>query len=418
VSRRRYYGTEIPIWYCNSCKEPVLPEPGEIKYYQPWKDDPPFSTCPKCGAEEGFTGEKRTFDTWMDSSISGLYIIGYLYDMDLFNKAFGNVIRTQAKDIVRSWLYYSLLRTYQLMKKPAFSEMWVAGLVVDENRVKMSTSKGNSPPPMPFIEKYGTDSIRLYGLMEAKLGSDVQFDEDRLAGVSKFITKLWNIARFISMFPTPEKIDFNKLTPVDQWMLSEVNEVIEKILPDCDILDFHGPAIELRGFTWNLFADHIIELLKGRCFNSGNKFTKEEQESGWFALHETLKMILKALAPITPFVTDKIYREIYDKKGVHRELYPSPQKEWKSKLTEHTYLLQRTNSGFWKFKRENGLSLRQGISEAWISPELEPWARDLQAMHGIETINFGEPKNVASVKVALPESEDVIHIIPQKSKVE
>jgi valyl-tRNA synthetase len=410
ISRRRYYGTEIPIWYCNSCKEPLVPELGEPTYYQPWKDDPPFTKCSKCGAEEGFTGEERTFDTWMDSSISGLYVIGYLRDMDLFNKAFGNVMRPHAKDIVRTWLYYSLLRTYQLLKKPAFIEMWVAGHVVDENGETMSKSKGNSPPPMPFVEKYGADSMRFYGVMEAGLGSDIRFAEDRLAGVSKFVTKLWNIARFISMFPMPKKIAFKNLTPVDKWLLAELNEVVAKILPDCDILDFHRPVIEIRGFTWNLFADHIIEMLKGRCFNSEGTFSKDEQESGWFALHESLKVLLKALAPIMVFITDKIYRELYNDKGIHRELYPAPQKEWSSKLCEHTELLQLTNSGFWKFKRENGLSLRQGLSEACISEDLKPWAKDLKAMHGIEKLNFTKPKTGDFVEVLLPESDEVIYI--------
>jgi len=338
--------------------------------------------------------------------------------MDLFKNAFGNIMRPQGKDIVRTWLYYSLLRTYQLLEKPAFSEMWISGHVVDEKGETMSKSKGNSPPPMPFVEEYGADSMRLFGVMEAGLGSDIRFAEDRLAGVSKFVTKLWNIARFVSMFPVPKNIEFKKLTSVDQWILSETNELVEKILPDCEILDFHGPSIEIRGFTWSLFADHIIELLKGRCFNSEGTFTKDEQESGWFALHETLKVILKALAPITPFITDKIYREIYDEKGIHLELYPSPHKDWKSKLTKQTDLLLRTNSGFWKFKRENGLSLRQGLPEAWISQELKPWAKDLQAMHGIETLNFGEPKDEAVEEVLLPESEEVIHIRPPASDSE
>ena len=412
VSRRRYYGTEIPIWYCNSCKEAVLPEEGELKYYQPWKDDPPFAKCPKCGSEDGFTGEERTFDTWMDSSISGLFIIGYLRDMEFFKKAFGNVMRPHAKDIVRTWLYYSLLRTYQLTEQPAFSEMWIAGHVVDENGETMSKSKGNSPPPMPFVEKYGADSMRFYGVMEAGLGSDVRFAEDRLAGVSKFVTKLWNIARFVSMFPVPKKIPFKKLTAVDQWILAEVNKVVTKILPDCDILDFHRPVIEIRGFTWNLFADHIVEMLKGRCFNSESSFSKDEQESGWFALHETLRILLKTLAPITPFITDKIYRELYDAKGIHRELYPAPQKEWTSKLCEYTDLLQITNSGFWKFKRENGLSLRQGLPEACISEDLKPWGKDLQAMHGIEKLIFSKPKTDDFVEVQLPESDEVIYIKP------
>ncbi|NHJ13998.1 MAG: valine--tRNA ligase [Candidatus Thorarchaeota archaeon] len=412
VSRRRYYGTEIPIWYCNACNEAVVPENDKPVYYQPWKDDPPFKKCPKCGAEEGFKGEERTFDTWMDSSISGLYVVGYGYDPALFKKAFGNVMRPQGKDIVRTWLYYSLLRVYQLLKKPAFSEIWVSGHVVDEKGETMSKSKGNSPPPMPFVEKYGADAVRIFGVLEAGLGSDIRFSEERLAGVSKFITKLWNVARFISMFPIPEDIEFKALTQVDQWILAEANSMVEKILPECDILDFHKPAIEIRGFTWNLFADHVIELVKGRCFNTDGSFTEIEQKAAWYTLHEVLKVVLKALAPITPFVTDEIYRDLYNKKGIHHEQYPKVLKEWKSDLTTQTDLLMRTNGGFWKFKRENNLSLRHSIPEAWISEKLKPWGRDLQAMHGIEKLHFSKSVTSDAIEMQLPESEDVIFILP------
>lgn len=410
VSRRRYYGTELPIWYCNSCDEALLPDDGEIRYYQPWREDPPFSKCSKCGSEDGFRGETRTFDTWVDSSVSGLYVIKYLRDDKFFKKAFGSVMRPQGKDIVRTWLYYSLLRTYQLTGKHAFMEIWISGHVVDEKGETMSKSKGNSPPPMPFVEKYGADSMRLFGVLESGLGSDIRFSEERLAGVSKFMTKIWNIARFISMFPNPEPIRFNKLTPVDQWILAEANRLIETILPDCDLLDFHKPAIEIRGFTWNFFADHVVELLKGRCFNGEGLFSEEEQKSAWFTLHETLKVILRALAPITPFITDRIYRDLYDDNGIHHERYPSPQKEWISDLTEHTTLLTQTNSGFWKFKRENELSLRQGLPAAVISEKLKPWAKDLQAMHGIEKIAFGTPDADDYAEVTLPESEEKIYI--------
>ncbi len=412
VSRRRYYGTEIPLWYCNSCKEAIAPEPGEPRYYQPWKDNPPFAKCPKCGAEEGFKGEDRTFDTWVDSSISGLLTIGYLRDDKLFKKAFGTVMRPQGKDIVRTWLYYSLLRTLQLTGKPAFMEAWISGHVVDEKGETMSKSKGNSPPPMPFVEKYGADAMRLFGALEAGHGSDIRFSEDRLAGVSKFMTKLWNIARFISMFPIPEPIEFKKLTPMDQWILTETNQFIERILPEFDLLDFHKPAIEIRGFTWNYFADHIVEMIKGRCFNGEGTFTDEEQQSAWYTVHEVLKVIVKTLAPISPFVTDRIYRELYDEKGVHGQSFPSTEKTWTSKLTEHSNLLLQTNAGFWKFKRENELSLRQELPEAYVSENLKPWAKDLQAMHGLEKIGFGKPKGAEYVEVQLPEMEDVIYILP------
>ncbi len=412
ISRRRYYGTEIPVWYCNACGEAVVPEIGsELRYYRPWCEDPPFTKCPKCGAEEGFRGEERTFDTWMDSSISGLQVVGYLRDEELFKKAFGNVLRPQGKDIVRTWLYYSLLRTYQLTGKPAFREVWVSGHVVDEKGEAMSKSKGNSPPPMPLVKKYGADAIRLFGVLEAGLGSDIRFSEERLAGVAKFMTKLWNIARFVSMFPVPDPIPFDDLTAVDQWILAETNSLVGRILPECDQLDFHKPAIEIRGFTWNFFADHVLEMLKGRCFNNENAFTEHEQQSGWFALHETLRTVLLALAPISPFITDRIYRELYDAHGIHSQSYPTVREEWQSPLTEHTALLLMVNSGFWKFKREAGLSLRQGVAEAYIPQCLEPWARDLQAMHGVESLRFGVPDDAAGfVRVALPDSNEAIYV--------
>ena len=419
VSRRRFYGTELPIWYCNSCEEPIVPElTDEPKYYQPWREDPPFTKCPKCSAEEGFRGEERTFDTWMDSSISGMQVVGYMRDDKLFQKAFGNVMRPQAKDIVRTWLYYSLLRTLQLTGKAAFSEVWVAGHVVDDKGVAMSKSKGNSPPPMPIVEKYGADAMRIYGALEAGLGSDVRFSEDRLAGVSKFMTKLYNIARFISMFPIPEPIPFKKLTPVDQWILTEANALVERIVPECNLLDFHKPAIEIRGFTWNFFADHVLEMIKGRSFNTNDAFSEDEQRSAWFTLHEVLKIISRALAPITPFVTDRIYRDLYDENGIHHHSYPSYDNTWKSELTEHTELLMQTNSGFWKFKRETGLSLRQGLPEAYISENLKPWTKDLQAMHGVEKIEFGKPEDEKFVEVTVPESEIVIYVLPPAEEKE
>ena len=419
VSRRRFYGTELPIWYCNSCEEPLVPElTDEPRYYQPWREDPPFTKCSKCGAKEGFKGEERTFDTWMDSSISGMQAVGYMRNERLFKKGFDNVMRPQGKDIVRTWLYYSLLRTFQLTGKPAFSEVWVSGHVVDDKGETMSKSKGNSPPPMPFVEKHGADAMRIYGALEAGLGSDVRFSEDRLAGVSKFMTKLYNIARFISMFPIPEPIPFKKLTPVDQWILAETNALVERIVPECELLDFHKPAIEIRGFTWNFFADHVLEMIKGRSFNTGDAFTEDEQKSAWYTLHEVLKIISRALAPMTPFITDRIYRDLYDEKGIHGHAYPSSEKTWKSDLTEYTVLLLQTNSGFWKFKRETGLSLRQGLPEAYVSENLKLWAKDLQAMHGVEKIGFGKPKDDKFVEVTLPESEDVIYVLPPAEEKE
>jgi hypothetical protein len=101
---------------------------------------------------------------------------------------------------------------------------------------------------------------------------------------------------------------------------------------------------------------------------------------------------------------------MYDKAGVHRKSYPSVNKEWASELILYTDLLQKTNGGFWKFKRENNLSLRLGLPEAYVSEKLKPWAKDLMAMHGIEKLYYGAPKDDGLVEVTLPESEEVIFV--------
>jgi len=138
ISRRRFYGTEIPIWYCKKCSEPYLPEPGE--YYQPWYLECPAEKCPKCGFTE-FVGEERTFDTWMDSSVSPLFITKFKKDEEFFKRTYPTAVRPQSKDIVRTWLYYSLLRCENLTGKKPWSEALIMGYGLDEKGMKMTKAR-------------------------------------------------------------------------------------------------------------------------------------------------------------------------------------------------------------------------------------------------------------------------------------
>jgi len=373
ISRRRYYGTEIPIWYCKDCGEACLPKPG--KYYQPWKDKPPFKRCPHCKSDKGFEGETRTFDTWMDSSISPLFIARYQKDDDFFKKTFPSGIRPQAKDIIRTWLHYTILRCYQLTKKPAFERAWIMGYGVDEEGKRMSKSKGNVVDPIPILEKYGGDIFRFWNAAEAGLGSDFRYSHDRIEGSSKFLTKLWNISRFISMFPEPKKAE---LTATDKWMLSELNELIKKCTKGYDKFDFFIPANVIREFTWNLFASHYIEIIKSRAYGEG--FKEKEQKAAWYTLHLILKNLLRLFAPIAPYMTDYIWRELYGKGSIHKELFPKS--EWKYRFNELTDEMIEFNMKIWKIKKDKGLSLKSEM-KAKIPNNLKPFEKDLKKMHNL-----------------------------------
>ncbi len=381
ISRRRFYGTEIPLWYCTQCNETIVPPPGV--YYQPWKTPPPTKKCPKCGATEGFEGETRTMDTWMDSSISALITIFYSKDNEFFEHAFPASIRPQGKDIVRTWLYYSILRIYQLFKAPAFKYIWISGHGLDEKGEAMSKSRGNTIDPNPIINQFGADALRLWGALEASLGSDFRYSEGRLAGAHRFLTKLWNISRFISGFPYINA-DKDDLQPTDNWILTELNNLIKKSRKGYDKLDFHIPARELRTFTWDIFASHYLELVKGRAYSEEDT---AERNAAWHTLHSVLHSILKLLAPICPYITDKIHRTLYSPdSSIHKQLFPEPIAIIDQDHPTDT--LTQFNADVWKYKKDHKMSFREVIPRVTTTKDLQPYANDLKQMHNIEILEF------------------------------
>ncbi len=387
ISRRRYYGTEVPIWYCKKCREPHVPKPG--KYYQPWKDPAPFDKCHKCGHEE-FEGDTRTFDTWMDSSISPIYVILHPHNQrndDFFKKILNDRaylcdIRPQGKDIVRTWFHYSMLRIEQLYQRPCFKHAWISGHVVTETGEKMSKSKGNAVQPEPIIDKYGGDALRFFGVLEASHGSDIRFSESRLSGTAKFLNKLYNIARFISMLPEPKDGDEIEFTASDEWIKEELAQAWLKAKQGYDDFNFHIPAKEFRGFTWELFASHYLEMVKKRAYNRDGKFSDSEANGARKTLYLVLDVILRSIAPIAPFITDYIYRQIWNQ-SVHQQTFPSikPSGKFDPNVTK---ILIAFNSAIWKQKKDQQKSLREPVQKATIPTILEPFVKDLVQMHGIQ----------------------------------
>jgi len=373
ISRRRFYGTEIPIWYCKSCSEPHVPEPG--KYYKPWKEEAPFNKCRKCSSSE-FVGEERTFDTWMDSSISPLFVSKYTKDEDFFKKTYPATLRPQAKDIVRTWLYYTLLRCEQLTNQKPWSEAWIMGYGLDEKGMKMSKSKGNALDPLPIIQKMGADTFRFWSASEINHGYDFRCSEQKIESTKKFLSKLWNVSRFLSSFPI---IDSATLTPTDKWILSELDRLISECKKGYVEYNFFIPAIALREFTWNLFAAHYIEMVKSRAYGIG--FSEEEKNGAIYTLHKTLSTILKLLAPITPFITDYLWQTLYSKQSIHKEL--QVQQESPEDMTKFSKEIIEFNSNVWNEKKRKNLSLKDSVSIS-IPENLIQFKKDLQSMHNLE----------------------------------
>jgi valyl-tRNA synthetase len=372
ISRRRVYATEIPVWYCMMCGQPIVPRGGE--YYQPWKDSAPVAKCSNCGSTE-FEGDPRTFDTWMDSSISALFITRYKRDKTFFKRAYPATIRPQGKDIVRTWLHYSILRCYQLTGRAPFSHAWIAGLGMDEQGQAMHKSKGNVVDPLPILEKFGADSFRFWSASEATHGSDFRCSELRIAGAHKFLTKLWNLSRFISSFPYARSAS---LMASDKWILSELAKLVERSMAGYREFDFFVPANEIRDFVWETLASHYLEMVKPRAYGQG--FTKSQQRAAWYTLHTVLKTVLLLLAPLIPYMTDYVWRQLYSKHAVHIEGFPKP--AWSRAYSKYTDQMLNFNKEVWKIKEERNLALRDSL-EMNVPKDLKPFEADLIRMHSL-----------------------------------
>ena len=380
ISRRRFYGTEVPVWICRGCNEPFLPPPGP--YYQPWKDPPPQGSKCTCGSTE-FTGDVRTFDTWMDSSISALYVTKYGRDLAFYERTYPATIRPQGKDIIRTWLHYSILRCFQITGKVPWQHVWVTGWGLDEKGERMSKSKGNVIDPIQMLNRYGAENFRLWIASEVSVGSDYTCSEQKITSPSKFLTKIWNISRFIAGFEKPPATPLSEdLTPSDQWILSELDKLTDDCIAGYEDFNFFIPANRIRDFTWNVFASHYVELAKGRAYGTG--FSEKQIISARYTLYECMKSILLLLAPICPFITEALWLRVYSTKSIHSHLFPEKKKSDREMLKFGKAIID-FNSDIWNEKKKRGLSLKDQI-QVEIPPDLQPFVNDLKSMHNLTNV--------------------------------
>jgi len=414
ISRRRWYHTEIPIWYSENGEMIIVPPAGT--YVQPWCEQPPegsqvlnresrelLGDYTDLRDEMGqLRGEEKVFDTWMDSSNSNLFVSGYLNQPEIFDKAFPTALRPQGKEIVRTWLYYTLLKSALLLDKPGFKHVWIDGLGMDPWGRKMSKSLGNGIDADSVLEcgaggktgswkvrgpkktislranKIGSECFRLWKACDAQVGDDFHINpeeiEKRYFGV---LTKMFNVARFASMFPTPDDLETmpDDLAIEDRWILSEFAKmmtIVEKAWSDIDI---YRATQAIKTFATGILPSHWLEMAKSRLY-------ADDVGAAW-TIHRIVRDLMSAFSPICPFFSHHISSTLYNASAVDARSFPEIL-TIEGDLTELSDSLKEFNSMVWKAKKDKGLSLKSEVEGITIPSNLEDFTNILTAMHHLE----------------------------------
>ncbi|MEC8926871.1 MAG: class I tRNA ligase family protein, partial [Candidatus Thermoplasmatota archaeon] len=415
ISRRRWYHTEIPIWYSEDASKVIVPPAGT--YVQPWRESPPEGSrvLDRESREElgdfselestlgTITGEEKVFDTWMDSSNSNLFVSGYLNDPETFEKAFPTGIRPQGKEIVRTWLYYTLLKSTLLMDKPGFQNVWIDGLGMDPWGRKMSKSLGNGIDADSVLEcgaggrtgawrvkgpeksvqlkanKIGSECFRLWKACDAQVGDDFHINPEEIeAKYFGVLTKIFNVARFASQFPVPNDFDSvpENLCVGDRWILSEFTQVLADVERGWTEIDIFSATRTIKNFSTDILPSHWLEMTKSRLYDG-------DENAAW-TIHTIVKDLLTIFSPVCPFFTHHLSETLYGESAVDVRQYPvSPiaNDEGADHLRSLTNALCDFNSETWRAKKDAALSLNAEISGITIPAELSEFNDELTAMH-------------------------------------
>ena len=369
ISRQRYFGVPFPVWYCKKCGKPhfaredQLPiNPLEVKC---------GAVC-ECGSTE-FIPDSAVLDTWATSSISPFINLEtaskYGYTTDDFMPM---SVRTQAHEIIRTWAFYSIVRSLYHTNNVPWKDAMICGIVLAKPGEKFSKSKGNSKfSPQELVKECTADFIR-YGVANVKLGTDTFFDQQNVVETSqRFITKLWNSCKFVLSHLTdfnPNYAVKNNL-PIDQWIISKTNIAIVEAKKYLDCYEVGLARKVIDTLFWNDLCDNYIEIVKERLYQP-DIHGVEERKSAQHAIYYCLLNVLKMYAIYVPHVTEYIYlkgfKDFVGSKSIHTT-------RWEQSLAINDEALLfgedfvRVVSEARKYKSANGLSMRAEIEELTVS---------------------------------------------------
>ena len=405
ISRQRFFGVPIPVWYQldesgnPNYESPILPSDQALPI-DPSSDVPIGFSEDQRGKPGGFIGELDIMDTWATSSLTPQLAGGWPIDEKRFKNVFPYDLRPQGQDIIRTWLFSTLLRSQLEHGGLPWKNAAISGWILDPDRKKMSKSKGNVVVPNELLENHGSDAVR-YWAASARLGTDAAFDEGQMKIGRRLAIKLLNAARFALSFEMPQGVT-EVTEEIDLSMLASLSDVVRTATDAFASYD-HTKALETaESFFWT-FTDDYLELVKDRAY--GAQFSDQERGSAVLALRSALSVLVRLFAPFLPFASEEVW-SWWQEGSVHQAAWPTVDELKGSTpnlmgLTSEALILIR------KSKSDLKLSMKAEIAQLKLkAPSLmKSVAKDLQSVGNIADLELIESPEIEIVEVRFAEAQ-------------